>query len=315
LRREITPESIAADVDRYCGKKPVDDAGEITIKSRHIQHEHNALAVEALRQDLKRIGGEDFMVALHRFTHEGHDLDNVEAELVGSELEEVILITAHLDSTANSTAGYDPSKDPAPGVDDDGSGTAAVVAAARAIKRLSALKQPKRTIRFVLFNAEEHGLVGSKAYAANEAALAAPIVGVYQMDMMGYNREPPRTYEVHIGIRLYPDVEKGSRVLAERIGRLAAHVSPDLPAPQIYDSKGPEENGDPAERRSDHYSFQVVGYPACLASEDLFPGVNIPGTSDSNPNYHRVTDAVIDTEYAADIARAVAATAWATANM
>ena len=315
LRREITPESIAADVDRYCGKKPVDDAGEITLESRHIQHEHNALAVEALRQDLKRIGGEDFMVALHRFTHEGHDLDNVEAELVGSELEEIVLITAHLDSTANSTAGYDPSKDPAPGVDDDGSGTAAVVAAARAIKRLSALKQPKRTIRFVLFNAEEHGLVGSKAYAANEAALAAPIVGVYQMDMMGYNREPPRTYEVHFGIRLYPGVEKGSRVLAERIGRLAAHVSPDLPAPQIYDSKGPEENGDPAESRSDHYSFQVVGYPACLASEDLFPGVNIPGTSDSNPNYHRVTDAVIDTEYTADIARAVAATAWATANM
>jgi hypothetical protein len=315
LRREITPESIAADVDRYSGKKPVDDAGGITLESRHIQHEHNALAVEVLRQDLKRIGGEDFMVALHRFTHEGHDLDNVEAELVGSELEEIVLITAHLDSTANSTAGYDPSKDPAPGVDDDGSGTAAVVAAARAIKRLSALKQPKRTIRFVLFNAEEHGLVGSKAYAANEAALAAPIVGVYQMDMMGYNKEPPRTYEVHIGIRLYPDVEKGSRVLAERIGRLAAHVSPDLPAPQIYDSKGPEENGDPAERRSDHYSFQVVGYPACLASEDLFPGVNIPGTSDSNPNYHRVTDAVIDTEYAADIARAIAAAAWATANM
>ena len=315
LRREITPESIAADVDRYCGKKPVDDAGEITIKSRHIQHEHNALAVEALRQDLEIIGDDDFLVALHRFTHEGRHLYNVEAELVGSELEEVILITAHLDSTANSTAGYDPSKDPAPGVDDDGSGTAAVVAAARAIKRLSALKRPKRTIRFVLFNAEEHGLVGSKAYAANEAALAAPIVGVYQMDMMGYNREPPSTYEVHIGIRPYPDVEKGSRVLAERIGRLAAHVSPDLPAPQIYDSKGPEENGDPAERRSDHYSFQVVGYPACLASEDLFPGVNIPGTSDSNPNYHRVTDAVIDTEYAADIARAVAATAWATANM
>jgi bacterial leucyl aminopeptidase len=318
LRREITPESIAADVDRYGGKKPVDDAGGITIKSRHIEHEHNALAVEALRQDLKRIGGQDFVVALHRFTHEGHDLDNVEAELVGSELEEIVLITAHLDSTAAFTpppGSYNPPKDPAPGVDDDGSGTVAVLAAARAIKRLSALKRPKRTIRFALFNAEEHGLVGSKAYAANEATQAVPIVAVYQMDMIGYNREPPRTYEVHTGIRRLPDVEKGSRVLAERIGRLAAHVSPDLPASQIYDSEGPEENGDPAEERSDHYSFQVVGYPACLASEDLFPGVNIPGTSDSNPNYHQVTDTDIDTEYAADIARAVAAAAWATANL
>jgi bacterial leucyl aminopeptidase len=315
LRREITPESIAADVDRYGGKRPLDDAGGITIESRHIQHEHNALTVAALQLDLERIGGDDFLVALHRFTHERHDLDNVEAEFVGSELEEIVLITAHLDSTARSTAGYDPPKDPAPGVDDDGSGTAAVVAAARAIKRLSALKQPKRTIRFVLFNAEEHGLVGSDAYARNEAGLEAPIVAVYQMDMIGYNREPSPTYEVHSGIRQYPDVEKKSRVLAERIVRLAAHVSPDLSTPQIYDSKGPEENGDPAERRSDHYSFQVVGYPACLASEDLFPGVNVPGTSDSNPNYHRVTDTDIDTEYAADIARAVAAAAWATANL
>ncbi|HEX5913161.1 MAG TPA: M28 family peptidase, partial [Rubrobacter sp.] len=256
LRGEITPESIAADVDRYGGKRPVDDAGGITIESRHIEHEHNALAVAALQRDLERIGGEDFVVALHRFTHGGRDLDNVEAELVGSELEEIVLITAHLDSTAAFTpppGSYNPPKDPAPGVDDDGSGTVSVLAAARAIKTLSALKQPKRTIRFVLFNAEEHGLVGSDAYALDEAALAAPIVAVYQMDMIGFNREPERTYEVHSGIRQLPDVEKGSRVLAERIGRLATHVSAGLRTPEIYDSEGPEENGDPAERRSDHY--------------------------------------------------------------
>jgi leucyl aminopeptidase len=52
-----------------------------------------------------------------------------------------------------------------------------------------------------------------------------------------------------------------------------------------------------------------------VATEDLFPGVNIPGTSDSNPNYHQVSDTDVDTEYTADIARAVAAAAWATANM
>jgi bacterial leucyl aminopeptidase len=312
LRGEITPESIAADVDRYGGKSPVDDAGGITIKSRHIQHEHNALAVAALLLDLERIGGDDFLVALHRFTHEGRTLDNVEAELVGSESEQIVLITAHLDSTAKSTAGYDPKKDDAPGVDDDGSGTAAVVAAARAIRRLSAGKRPKRTIRFVLFNAEEHGLVGSKAYAGNEAALAAPIVGVYQMDMIGYNREPPRTYEIHAGIQKFPDVEDRSFTLAERIGRLAEHVSPNLPTPQIYLSKDP----DPAEERSDHASFQLVGYPACVTSEDFFAGPG-PGApqSEANPNYHKKGDTFVDPDYAADIARAVAAAAWATANL
>jgi hypothetical protein len=312
FRDEITPESIAAHVDRYGGKKPVDDAGGITIKSRHIQHEHNALAVATLLLDLERIGGDDFLVALHRFTHEGRTLDNVEAELVGSESEQIVLITAHLDSTASSTAGYDPKKDDAPGIDDDGSGTAAVVAAARAIRRLSAGKRPKRTIRFVLFNAEEHGLVGSKAYAGNEAALAAPIVAVYQMDMIGYNKEPPRTYEIHAGIQKFPDVEDRSFALAERIGRLAERVSPDLPAPQIYLSKDP----DPAEERSDHASFQLVGYPACVTSEDFFAGPG-PGApqSEANPNYHKKGDTFVDPEYASGIARAVAAAAWATANL
>jgi hypothetical protein len=312
FRDEITPESIAAHVDRYGGKKPVADAGGITIKSRHIQHEHNALAVATLLLDLERIGGDDFLVALHRFTHEGRTLDNVEAELVGSESEQIVLITAHLDSTASSTAGYDPKKDDAPGIDDDGSGTAAVVAAARAIRRLSAGKRPKRTIRFVLFNAEEHGLVGSKAYAGNEAALAAPIVAVYQMDMIGYNKEPPRTYEIHAGIQKFPDVEDRSFALAERIGRLAERVSPDLPAPQIYLSKDP----DPAEERSDHASFQLVGYPACVTSEDFFAGPG-PGApqSEANPNYHKKGDTFVDPEYASGIARAVAAAAWATANL
>ena len=312
LRAEITPESIAADVDRYGGKKPIDDAGGTTIKSRHIQHGHNTLAVAALLLDLERIGDDDFSVGIHRFTHERRDLDNVEAELIGSELEEIVLITAHLDSTATSTEGYDPKKDDAPGVDDDMSGTAAVLAAARAIRRLSIFKPPKRTIRFVLFNAEEHGLVGSKAYAGNEAALAAPIVAVYQMDMIGYNREPPRTYEIHAGIKKFPDVEDRSLALAERIGKLAEHVSPNLPAPQIYLSKDP----DPAEERSDHASFQLVGYPACVTSEDFFagPGPDSP-QSEANPNYHKMSDTFVDPEFAADIARAVAAATWATANL
>jgi bacterial leucyl aminopeptidase len=88
-------------------------------------------------------------------------------------------------------------------------------------------------------------------------------------------------------------------------------VSPNLPAPQIYLSKDP----DPAEERSDHASFQLVGYPACVTSEDFFAGPR-PGSpkSEANPNYHKKGDTFVDPEYAADIARAVAAAAWATAN-
>ena len=246
FHREITPQSIADDVDRYSGKKPTKDANGITVKSRHVQHEHNALAVATVALDLEGIGGDDFSVRLHRFTEVttkgSYALDNIEAELVGSELQEMVLITAHLDSTAAFTRfedrEYIPDEDPAPGADDDGSGIAAVLAAARAIKKLIAVKRPKRTIRFVLFNAEEEGLVGSGEYARDQRALRAPIVAVYQMDMMGYNREAPPTYEIHAGADSQ-DVQDRSLVLAERIGSLSEQVSPTSPTPRLAQASNP----------------------------------------------------------------------------
>jgi leucyl aminopeptidase len=325
FHREITPDSIAADVARYSGKRPTEHAdGTTIIKSRHIQHEHNALAVAALALDLEGIGGDDFSVRLHRFTEVttkgSYTLDNVEAELPGSELQEMVLITAHLDSTAAFTRfedrEYIPERDPAPGADDDGSGIAAVLAAARAIKKLIAVKRPKRTIRFVFFNAEEEGLVGSGEYARDQRALRAPIVAVYQMDMMGYNKEAPRTYEIHAGADS-KDVQDRSLVLAERIRSLSEQVSPNLPAPQIYLNQGlAQEDKDPAYNRSDHHSFHLVRYAASLATEDFFAGPrpDLP-QSEGNPNYHQTSDTFVDPEYAADIARAHAAAAWATANL
>jgi len=79
---------------------------------------------------------------------------NTVAEIPGSEKpDEVVIIGAHLDSW-----------DLATGATDNGTGSAAVLEAARALKK-SGVK-PKRTIRFVLFTGEEQGLNGSKAYVA-----------------------------------------------------------------------------------------------------------------------------------------------------
>jgi hypothetical protein len=334
FRREITPESVAADVDRYSGKRSIDGAGGVTIKSRHVEHEHNAQAVAALAQELEGIGGDAFSVGLYQFDEIMRErqsgkgsfrktLNNVEAELAGNESQETVLVTAHLDSTACDPGplpcrDYDATNEPAPGADDDGSGIAGVLAAARAINRLSAAKRPKRTVRFVLFNAEEVGLVGSREYAQDQAALGKPIVAVYQMDMMGYNKEAPQTYEIHAGADR-EGVQDGSLVLAHRIEELSHQVSPDLPSPQIHLNKGlAEEDKDPAYRRSDHHSFHLVGYAACAATEDFFPVPLVPGEpveSEGNPNYHTARDTFVDPEYAADIARAVAAAAWVTANL
>lgn len=78
---------------------------------------------------------------------------NVILDLVGSEKpEEIVLIGGHLDSWDLGT-----------GAVDDGAGVAITTAAAALIANLP--KRPKRTIRVVMFGAEEVGLLGAFAYA------------------------------------------------------------------------------------------------------------------------------------------------------
>lgn len=308
----ITPDLIRGYLERYVGIKPLDESIGIKIKSRHIHSPDISLVTESLAKDLKRIGGGDFRIRMDRFVHEGRTLDNVEAEMQGSESEEIVLVTAHLDSTAVSShapGNYHPDLHPAPGADDDASGVAAVLAIADSIKQMAAIKRPKRTIRFVLFNAEEHGLVGSQAYARNQATLSAPIVGVYQMDMVGYNVNPPRSFEVHVGYISSANVQERSFILAQRLEKLVPILSPTLQPPQIYTQP------DPAEGRSDHASFHQRGYAACVTSEDFFAGpLPTSPSAEPNPNYHKDRDTFVDFDYAADIARLVGAAVWLTAN-
>ncbi|HSK39024.1 MAG TPA: M28 family peptidase, partial [Arenibaculum sp.] len=216
----ITPERLRRRLERYIGEVPLGDDGDRLVGSRHIHHADNERAAMALALDLHEIGQGAFRVELHQFTHEGRRLFNVAAEMADAETDELVLVTAHLDSTAAFSRPYDPREDLAPGADDDASGTTAVLVIAEALRTLAAERRPRRRIRFVLFNAEEHGLVGSKAYARSQAAVAAPIVAVYQMDMIGYNRLPPRSWEVHAGYSRSTDVQERSRLLADRLGRI-----------------------------------------------------------------------------------------------
>jgi carboxypeptidase Q len=88
------------------------------------------------------------------FSGKPAEVYNTVAEIPGSEKpDEVVIIGAHLDSWDLGT-----------GATDNGTGSIAVLEAARALKK-SGVK-PKRTIRFVLFTGEEQGLNGSKAYVA-----------------------------------------------------------------------------------------------------------------------------------------------------
>ncbi|KAA9134086.1 M20/M25/M40 family metallo-hydrolase [Marinihelvus fidelis] len=93
---------------------------------------------------------------------------NVIAEITGAEApEEIVIIGAHLDSWDNGT-----------GALDDGAGVGIVTAAAKLI--MDAGQRPRRTIRVVLFGAEEVGLIGARAYAQarkDDGTLANHVIG------------------------------------------------------------------------------------------------------------------------------------------
>ena len=106
---------------------------------------------------------------------------NVIADLPGRDASEVVLLGAHYDSW-----------DPAEGADDDGSGVAAVLEAARILKSLGIT--PKRTIRFAFFYGEEEATLGSRAYVATHEKELDALKAVLVMDS---GAQAPKGVELH----------------------------------------------------------------------------------------------------------------------
>ena len=98
---------------------------------------------------------------------------NVIAETPGGDPDHVVVVGAHLDSVPRG-----------PGIQDNGSGSAAILEIAEV---LSAREfEPRNKVRFIWFSAEEFGLLGSTAYVADlSAAERARIDAMLNFDMIG----------------------------------------------------------------------------------------------------------------------------------
>jgi len=160
--------------------------------------------------------------------------------------DQIVLLTAHMDSVAN-----------APGANDNASGVAGVLELARILKSY----QSKREVRFVLFGAEEIGLVGSYYYVASlpDEELER-IVAVYNMDMVGTSWG-----DESILIAWTADGQRNI-VTDTAIAAGARLTSAVLPARTT---------------RSDHYPFHLAGIPAACF-------LRLP----MEPYYHRPTDTI-----------------------
>jgi carboxypeptidase Q len=104
------------------------------------------------------------------FSDKPVEVYNTIAEIRGTEKpDEVVMLGAHLDSWDLGT-----------GSTDNGTGSMAVLEAARTLAKLQL--KPKRTIRFVLFTGEEEGLVGSVKYVETHKADLDKISGIFVHD-------------------------------------------------------------------------------------------------------------------------------------
>ena len=120
-------------------------------------------------------------VRVSQITHTGFNQKSVMLEISGAgNANEVVVLGGHLDSIAGSA--IETSR--APGADDNASGIAGLTEVIRVL--LANNYQPKRTLRFIGYAAEEVGLRGSQQIAATTAVSRQRVVGVLQLDMTAY---------------------------------------------------------------------------------------------------------------------------------
>ena len=168
-----------------------------------------------------------------------------------------VIICGHMDNRSQTP------ETNAPGADDNGSGTTAVIEAARIFTQYNF----EKTIKFCLWTGEEQGLLGSAAYAAEAFDRGDDIIGVFNFDMIAWDGNGDGSVEFHTGTG-GSSIELGN-ALSEVVTDYEITLNPDI---ITYGATG----------ASDHASFWDYNYPAMLGIEDY--------SSDFNPYYHTTGD-------------------------
>ena len=247
------------------GEQPTTVGGQqVTLATRYTYNRDAVLrAADYMSERLARLGLD---VSYHWWTHSTSvpdPLPNVVAEKPGTNpAAGVYIIGAHFDNIT-----YDAPLVFAPGADDNGSGSVAVLTAAE----LLAPYTFEATIRFVLFSGEEQGLWGSAAYASS--VNGQDIRGMLNMDMIAWDNIGGPDMDIHARSTV-----AGSVPMAQTFVDAITAYGLDL-TPVIY------SNGTTA---SDHSSFWNINVPAILAIENYNADSGIP--RDFNAYYHSVND-------------------------
>ncbi len=182
---------------------------------------------------------------LDTFQYNGQTQENVVAEQTGTLFpNSIYIIGGHYDSVSN------------PGADDNASGTGGVIEAARIISQYPS----DYTIRYIAFDMEEAGLIGSDFYATAHAG--EDIRGMISMDMIAYDPFPGTNHALIYGTGASNPIKTALAAAITEYGGLTWADEGGLDA-------------------SDHAPFEWQGFQACLIIE---------GEVWNNPWYHTQQD-------------------------
>ncbi len=212
-----------------------------------------------------------YTVSFHEYTRSGYTLENVVATLPGTLTPwRIYVLGGHIDSISEQPSTL------APGAEDNGSGSAAILSAAAALAEYAF----ESTIEIVLFSGEEQGLWGSTAYVADALAAGRDLRAAVTFDMIAY-------YNDNYGVLI-----EGEPAWSDLMSAMADAVDAytTLERQFSYYSFG-----------SDHVPFQDRGVPAILC---------IDLDWDEYAAYHRSWDRFSETtpDLGTQIARAGTAT-------
>jgi len=241
----------------------------------------------------------------HRLAKQGRAFKNVEiwnviAVLPGSsEPERQVLVSGHYDTInliykagAPGTRELDPEATAAavaPGVTDDGSGTAAVLELARVMSQ----HQFRKTIVFIAFAAEEYGLFGSALYADDAAARHDQIEALFNNDIIGSNLTGNgETSNRYVNVFSEEPNDSLSRQAARYLKEMAERYQPGFAINMVF-------RHDRFGRGGDHSPFNANGFAA----------VRITTPMENFSNQHTATDTFANTApaYTALVTKANAA--------
>lgn len=209
-------------------------------------------------------------VVLDSFSYNSTSQKNVVATIHGTlEPSAEIIVGGHLDSYSSNT-------NQAPGADDNASGTAAAIEMARVLQLIN--YQPRHTLRFIGFAAEEAGLIGSGVYAQKAHQQNRNIKVMMNYDMIGNRNQSQSDRDFYIV--WYPGSEAFSNLHAV-IAETYTTLNPLLTT--SYRSG------------SDSWSFYQQNYRAVFCIE-----------RDFSPYYHSPNDLIqyLDIPYTNEIIRA-----------